>query len=108
MFGPQIKQEVIKAIDALLDAQMGTIDEVHETDGEIALAIKVKLMDLGKNGLNWYAELAFVKEKVKVGISGQTDEKQMGLPMPEGVESVTVMRDERVVEMKRPFKSNQV
>jgi len=88
MFGPQIKQKVIEAIDALLTAQMGVIDEVHENDGEIALAIKVKLMDLGKKGLNWSAELAFVKEKVKVGVNGQTDENQMGLPLHDGIDSM--------------------
>ena len=108
MFGPQIKQEVVKAIDALLTAQMSTIDEVHENDGEIALAIKVKLMELGKKGLNWSAELAFVKEKIKVGINGQTDEKQMGLFDDQGIDKVTLTSGDRVVELKRPFKSNQI
>lgn len=108
MFGPQIKTDIIKAIDALLTDKMAVIDEVHENDGEIALAVKIKLMDLGKNGLNWSAELAFVKEKVKIGINGQTDEKQMGLPMGEGIDSVTISHGDRVVEMKRPYKSNQI
>jgi len=109
MFSQKIKNDVIQAIDTLLTNQMDVIDEVHERDEEVALAIKVKLMDLGKQGLNWSAELSFVKEKVKVGINGQTDEKQMGLPIDPGIHSVTMEYKGRVVELtKKPFKSNQI
>jgi hypothetical protein len=85
MFGPKIKAKVVEAIDVLLTNKMTVIDEVHENDGEISLAIKVKLGELGKKGLNWSAELSFVKEKVKVGVSGQTDEKQMEIAFGESV-----------------------
>jgi len=108
MFGQKIKKEIVKAIDSLLESQMTIINEVHENDGEITLAIKVKLGELGKKGLNWSAELAFVKERVKVGISGQTDENQLGLFDDKTIDSVTIKHGDRVVEMKRPFKSNQI
>lgn len=109
MFGPKIKDDIIKAIDALLTAQMDVIDEVHERDEEVALAIKVKLGDLGKKGLNWSAELAFVKEKIKVGINGQTDEKQMVLFDDDTLDVKTFTHKAEAAEMrKQPFATSQL